>query len=656
MKSPDRLFLVALILCSTISSSAQQTSPTTAVGVMTPAQILEESKGSVAIIVAATDKPLKLGTGFFLQGSGMLLTNLHVVENAELVGVKLPKDSEIYWAKTARGVDSDNDLAVLNVELQTHTVLSLRLGDSDSVHVGESIVVVSNPEGLEQTVSNGLISGIRELDGRKLFQITAPVSEGSSGGPVFNERGEVIGVVVASLESGQNLNFAIPINYAKHLLNSPSTTPISALPKRKVIEEQPQDSAQHVLTNSDVLSMAKSGIGEQTILLAIQQGPTKFDTSPQALIELKNAGLSDRVLNAVLVTPSSGTGTLSPSEPANQEASKLFDKALDAFGSNEKLTSFHASRWKGSLTQFSASRTVSSQVERITVFPDKIYMAEQVSTGVLNKIVVTPEFNYSSSAKMTGTVPTATLDDLRGSLKIDPIYVAQHRGDYSCVAEGMEQVGNVTTAKIKISGQGREVHWNIDPTNGRLLRIRSSATSGETTTDLSDWRQVDGVYVPFGRHIAANGRTTEVAISEYQVNPTIDTSLFEAPSRQIATGFTFKVLQSESVPYVVQSGGGVTTNCQIYGSDTNLSMNCHSYDNTIRWRHVLNAMLVEASDGNAYIIACDRAWRWSKCSPLRAGDTFRATNGGKGIVVQFVNPKGEEKEATYSVLQSRSRR
>jgi hypothetical protein len=539
----------------------------------------------------------------------LLLTNFHVVENAELVGVKLPKDSDIFWAKAARGFELDNDLAVLSVELQAHTIRTLRLGDSDSVRVGEPIVVVSNPEGLEQTVSNGLIGGIRELDGRKLFQITAPVSEGSSGGPVFNDRGEVIGVVVASLESGQNLNFAIPINYAKPLLDSPTATPISALPKRKVIEEQPQDGrAQHTLTNADVLSMAKSGIGEQTILLAIQQGPTKFDTSPQALIDLKNAGLSDRVLNAMLVA---GGGTPGASEAANQEACNLLDKALDAFGTSEKLTSFHVSRRKGTLLHTSASRTASSQVERITVFPDRTYIAEQASTGLVSKIVVTPEFNYASSGKMTSTVPTATLEDLRGSGKVEFVHIAQHRGDYSCVAEGTEQVGNVTTAKVKIIGQGLEVHWSIDPSSGRLLRVRSTATAGDTTTDLSDWRQVDGVYIPFKRHIVANGRTTDVTISQYQVNPAIDAKLFEAPAQRPAAGLTFRVLQSESVPYVVQSGGGVTTNCQIYGSDTNLSMNCRSYDNTIRWQHVLNAMLVEASDGNAYIIACDRAWRWS---------------------------------------------
>lgn len=124
---------------------------------------------------------------------------------------------------------ANHDPVVLRVE--TGTARPSTLGDSDHVRVGDQIVVVGNPEGLEQTVSNGLVSGIREIDHRKLFQISAPISEGSSGSPVFNDRGEVIGVVVSSLESGQNLNFAVPINYAKPLLTSAKVESISSLPR-----------------------------------------------------------------------------------------------------------------------------------------------------------------------------------------------------------------------------------------------------------------------------------------------------------------------------------------------------------------------------------------------------------------------------------------
>jgi hypothetical protein len=142
----------------------------------------------------------------------------------------MPGGSAVLWARTATGFDLDNDLVVLRVEADAAKPITM--GDSDQVHIGEPIVVVGNPQGLEQTVSNGLVSGIREADGRKLFQISAPISEGSSGSPVFNDRGEVIGLVVSSLESGQNLNFAVPFNYAKPLLSSTAENLISALPNR----------------------------------------------------------------------------------------------------------------------------------------------------------------------------------------------------------------------------------------------------------------------------------------------------------------------------------------------------------------------------------------------------------------------------------------
>jgi hypothetical protein len=194
--------------------------------------------------------------------------------------------------------------------------------------------------------------------------------------------------------------------------------------------------------------------------------------------------------------------------------------------------------------------------------------------------------------------------------------------------------------------------------------------------DYSDWRLVNGVYAPFQRKSVQDGRAINITITEYQVNPIIDSKLFEPPATQISGGFTFKVLQSESVPYVVQTGGGVSTSCQISGSTTtsfssyttgnstsgnaistpNLRMSCASSDSTIRWNHVLNAMLVEASDGNAYIIACDRAWRWSKCTGLKPGDVFNARRTDKGILVQFFNTKSQEKEATYGVLQAKSMR
>ena len=95
---------------------------------------------------------------------------------------------------------------------------SLSLGNSDTVQVGETVYAVGNPQGLEGTFSQGIVSSIRQVGSDKVLQITAPISPGSSGGPVLNSKGEVIGVSVATFRGGQNLNFAIPSNYLKVLI------------------------------------------------------------------------------------------------------------------------------------------------------------------------------------------------------------------------------------------------------------------------------------------------------------------------------------------------------------------------------------------------------------------------------------------------------
>ena len=141
-------------------------------GAKTPVQILEENRGSIAIIVAAGDTSVKLGTGFFVQSTGLLLTNFHVVEGTTIVGVKIPASDEIFLATKARGFDLKANLIALEVE--AGGMKPVVLADSDVVRTGDQVVVVGNPEGLEQTVSNGLISGIRTVDGLKLLQISAP--------------------------------------------------------------------------------------------------------------------------------------------------------------------------------------------------------------------------------------------------------------------------------------------------------------------------------------------------------------------------------------------------------------------------------------------------------------------------------------------------
>jgi S1-C subfamily serine protease len=262
--------LAALILVSVTVSAQQTTRPASAPRTSTvqrsnpppmlASQILDENRLSIAVIVAGGNTSLRLGTGFFVGSTGLLLTNFHVVEGMELVGVKIPGSNDVLWAKKATGFDLENDLVVL--EVQTEGEKPLILGDSDRAQVGEPIVVIGNPEGLEQTVSNGLLSGIRDVDGRKLFQISAPISEGSSGSPVFNARGEVIGVVASTLQSGQDLNFAVPINYAKPLFGGTKEEEISALPKRSQSELQAGTSGTPTSPAADPAKLAVQAMSE----------------------------------------------------------------------------------------------------------------------------------------------------------------------------------------------------------------------------------------------------------------------------------------------------------------------------------------------------------------------------------------------------------
>ena len=275
---------------------------------------------------------------------------------------------------------------------------------------------------------------------------------------------------------------------------------------------------------------------------------------------------------------------------------------------------------------------------------------------------------------MVGAIPAADIESHRANMQFEYAYVAQHTDAFTLLYDGSENIGGETLEKLRIRNrEGRERLWSIDPT-GRIRRIVAKGNLGDVVTDLSDYRLVDGVNVPFTRHVVENERTSDLVLHEYQVNPPLDSTLFAPPTGQIAAGLRLRVLQEQSVPYVQQAGGGVSTTCTISGTaNTSMNatttgnttfgnaattsgaqMNCNSYDRTMRWPHVLNAMLVEASDGNAYIIACDRAWRWSKCVPLRAGDSYNARLGPKGMVVQTFNTKGNESEPTYTVLQSKA--
>jgi S1-C subfamily serine protease len=188
----------------------------------TAQEIAKKAFGSTVLLVMEdhNGQPLSLGSGFFVR-DGEIASNLHVVEGSAKGYAKLVGDKTKYDIEGVTIADPNYDLVVLKVS-NSHS-RTLPLGNSDTVQVGESVYAVGNPQGLEGTFSQGIVSSIREVGADKLLQITAPISPGSSGGPVLNEKGEVIGISVATFKGGQNLNFAIPSSYLKNLLNKSGT-------------------------------------------------------------------------------------------------------------------------------------------------------------------------------------------------------------------------------------------------------------------------------------------------------------------------------------------------------------------------------------------------------------------------------------------------
>ena len=176
----------------------------------------------------STGTTLWVGSGFFVKPN-QIATNFHVIEGATQGTAKLVGKDTRYQIEGIVATDKDNDLAVLKVTVDG--VTPLPLGDSDTVRVLDDVYVFGNPMGLEGTSSKGIIGAFRDSNDKNIsslnakypkqqIQIDAPISPGSSGGPVLNSKREVIGISVSVHRAldAQNLNFAIPINYLKTLL------------------------------------------------------------------------------------------------------------------------------------------------------------------------------------------------------------------------------------------------------------------------------------------------------------------------------------------------------------------------------------------------------------------------------------------------------
>jgi len=169
-------------------------------------------------------KQRSLGSGFIISNDGYIFTNNHVVENTDKILVKI-SDGKEYEAKII-GTDAKTDIALIKIK-PDNGLPTVEIGDSDAVRVGEWVIAIGNPFGLEQTVTAGIVSAKGRVIGAGAYdnfiQTDASINPGNSGGPLFNMAGKVIGINTAIVAQGQGIGFAIPINMAKNILNDLKT-------------------------------------------------------------------------------------------------------------------------------------------------------------------------------------------------------------------------------------------------------------------------------------------------------------------------------------------------------------------------------------------------------------------------------------------------
>lgn len=272
--------LPRILLCCLIAAHGELNAQTA----LDPGALYRQASPAVVIIeVTGSDGKLaKSGSGLLVSADGKLLTNYHVISHSKQATVRLA-NGDAYDIVEVIAVDKRKDIAFLKIPAVD--LPFVKLGRSNAVEVGHTIYSIGSPLGLQNTLSQGLVSGIRDMDGYRLFQISAPISHGSSGGPVFNLNGEVIGIAVLTIEGGQNLNFAIPIDYARGMLAMSQTQPLTSIyepepPTDSKAEPKPESARTLVPTAVEIPGEMRKGA---LVFLEGKMGAWKLDDARKLL-------------------------------------------------------------------------------------------------------------------------------------------------------------------------------------------------------------------------------------------------------------------------------------------------------------------------------------------------------------------------------------
>ena len=186
----------------------------------------------------AQGRQLGSGSGFLLSSKGVIATCFHVIQQADSAKVHL-QSGDAYRVEGCLELDIEKDFAIIKinaVELPT-----VKLGNSDRLEIAENVIAVGAPLGLEGTVTTGIVSHVRPMEGYRVIQHTAHISPGSSGGPLLNESGQVVGVNSFLLQGGQAIYFALPINYVRAAWENARGRPIPLRQVREAVQRRQEE-------------------------------------------------------------------------------------------------------------------------------------------------------------------------------------------------------------------------------------------------------------------------------------------------------------------------------------------------------------------------------------------------------------------------------
>lgn len=278
------LLVVVLAVVLTQSKSSQPQAPTTSTAPvkssvpsdrpsplpplppqkLTTAQIAEKATPSVVMIENFNEDGEKAsqGSGYVFSGDGIIITNYHVIRGAKSLNIRLP-GLEPYRVDSVLGYQIDHDVAA--VQVSGGTLSALTTDTLDEPKVGDKVVAIGAPLGLESTVSEGIISAVRDAGTVHIIQTTASISPGSSGGPLLNEFGKVIGLTTATVRDGQSLNFVVSSKYISELLSRRQAIPLDEMLNQTKVSER--------IGSSTIMVQARNAM-QITFAVNGQQGAT----------------------------------------------------------------------------------------------------------------------------------------------------------------------------------------------------------------------------------------------------------------------------------------------------------------------------------------------------------------------------------------------